>query len=474
MKIKSTFISLFKKEDKLDAKLEVFENGSGNEYPETIELLINNSVTAKQCSNTMTSFIAGRGFGEKLNKFKVNKKKGLTLFDMTLRASSSISRQRGIFIHVNFNLNFGIASLDVLPFSHCRIGKKDDNDHSGKIGVCQNWKEPQKNPVKYIDAYNSNKNVLINQINACEGESIEEKMKNYKGQIMFISMDYNTIYPFATIDAVQEDCDSESQAAIYKNRSLRKGFFGKTMVITKPMIDVTQKDDPEEFTIQDGERNKFKKTLKEFIGAENNEGILHFELEFDDTEGIDKAIQFKTIETNIDDKLFAHTESSVSNNIRKSFNNIPPALVESAEGALFGSSGEAILEMQKFYQNQTRMERTKVVQTITDLMSRFSGFEGTLVHETLISEDVKKVESDPKKEGGSSLDAEAEAVKKAAQAQLKGSVGGVTALLTIQQSVKAGTTDRESALTIIEEIFGIDKELAGKMLGATKEEKEKI
>jgi hypothetical protein len=54
------------------------------------------------------------------------------------------------------------------------------------------------------------------------------------------------------------------------------------------------------------------------------------------------------------------------------------------------------------------------------------------------------------------------------QATLKGSVGGVQALLQIQQSVGQGLTDVESAIVIISEIFGFSSELARQMLGTPK------
>ena len=52
-----------------------------------------------------------------------------------------------------------------------------------------------------------------------------------------------------------------------------------------------------------------------------------------------------------------------------------------------------------------------------------------------------------------------------AQAQLKGSVGGVQALLQIQQSVAQGLTDINAAVVIISEIYGIESSLARQMVG---------
>ena len=53
-----------------------------------------------------------------------------------------------------------------------------------------------------------------------------------------------------------------------------------------------------------------------------------------------------------------------------------------------------------------------------------------------------------------------------AQANLKGSVGGVQALLEIQASYAAGTTTYDSAIAMLDMIFGYNKEQAVKLLGS--------
>jgi len=59
-----------------------------------------------------------------------------------------------------------------------------------------------------------------------------------------------------------------------------------------------------------------------------------------------------------------------------------------------------------------------------------------------------------------------------AQSNLRGSVGGVQGILSIQQSVAAGDTSRSAAITILNEIYGIEEEVAIKILGSVEEETE--
>jgi hypothetical protein len=56
-------------------------------------------------------------------------------------------------------------------------------------------------------------------------------------------------------------------------------------------------------------------------------------------------------------------------------------------------------------------------------------------------------------------------VESESQAGLRGSVGGVTGILSIQQSVIAGTTGYDPAITILKEVFGFDEAVAIKLLG---------
>ena len=134
------------------------------------------------------------------------------------------------------------------------------------------------------------------------------------------------------------------------------------------MVDANPKD--ENYEDQLTQRENFRKTIQDFVGAENSDGVMHMEMEFNG-ESIEDELLFKNIDSNINDKLFAHTENSVSDNIRMCFNNVPSALIRSQDGKLFGSSGEAINSMKEFYQEQTNKERMIVNEIVNKLMKRF-------------------------------------------------------------------------------------------------------
>jgi len=55
-----------------------------------------------------------------------------------------------------------------------------------------------------------------------------------------------------------------------------------------------------------------------------------------------------------------------------------------------------------------------------------------------------------------------------AQANLRGTVGGVQGILDIQSSVSKGITDKDAAINLLVQIYGFDAEAAEKMIGNPK------
>lgn len=360
----AAFIELFQATAKYDKRLEIHENGVGNNYPALVESRIANSVTAKRCAETMATYLTGKGFGDELNKLIVNEKKGITLLQLLQDISESIAEQNGVFIAVNYNANFEHTSFEVIPFNHCRIGKKDDDDYTGKILVCPDWSDPKKaKNARIVDVYNDNPKVIQQQVNKAKG------WKKYNGQILYVKFG-KYMYPYSRAHTVLDDADSERAASVYKNASLIKGFFGKTLIVTKPLVDPSLDKGDEEYKEQSTARDNFRKTIKKFIGAENVDGALHLEMEFE-SDDIDKEILFKNIDTNINDKLFAHTETSVSENICIAY-GINPNLIKPKDAGLFAQSGESYKQMKLDYQEETSDERLIVEQIVNKLMKKFT------------------------------------------------------------------------------------------------------
>jgi hypothetical protein len=378
--MKTLFIEIWKRLTPWSKSADVYANDVDNAYPERMDRLINNSVTAKSASAIMVQYLLGKGFGTEADEVIVNKHKNLKLADFADDVAEDLVKQRGVFIHINYNALYQIADVSVLPYEWCRMGKKDSTDYAGKVAVCKEWINPKRSGIELIDVYNPRKAVINAQVEAAGG------WEQYKGQVLFINMDTKLIYPLSRIDAVAEDCDSEAQAGIYKNRLLRRGFFGNTLVVTRPLVSGGLEYGTKAYNDAESERETFQNAIKQSLGAENTGGVLCLEMDFAG-EKLEDAILIKQIESKIDDELFNYTENSVRENILVAFNNLPSGLVKTNDSALFGNSGEAIREMKRTYWENTSKERSLLTATLNRLLTQMPDLENLVVEPLKLIDD---------------------------------------------------------------------------------------
>ena len=292
-----------------DKKLEIYTYGKDNAYPLRVDLLKNNSITAKMASELMIQYIIGNGLGLNDN-YKVNKKE--KLIDFANDLTFDIVNFRGCAIHFDYDLNFEPVNPTVIPFGRVRIGKKDSKEYNGKVLYKTDWQNTKEDAIVY-DVYNNDKAIVSSQIDKSGG------IERYKGQIWYINLDKRYHYPLSRLDAVLNDCDSEAQSSIYRNQLLRKGFFGKQIVVTPPLVG----NDEQEFIYNDGvesinpkfarlqsDAQEVKETIERFIGAENAGGAMMVQLP--DFEGkIDDIFKVIKIDSTLDDKMFEYTEKQI-------------------------------------------------------------------------------------------------------------------------------------------------------------------
>jgi hypothetical protein len=378
--MKTLLIDVWKRLTPWNKSADVYANDTDNAYPERMDRLINNSVTAKSAASIMVQYLIGKGYGEENNALTINRDKNLKLIDFADDVADDLVKQRGAFIHINWNALYQVSDFSVLPFEWCRIGKKDSNDYAGKIAICKEWLKPKRSDIQLIDVYNPRKNVIDAQVEKAGG------WENYKGQVLFINMDTKLLYPLSRIDSVADDCDSEAQAAVYKNRLLRKGFFGNTLVVTRPLVAEGLESGSRSLHEAESEREQFQQAIKDSLGAENTSGVLCLEMDFAG-EKLEDAILIKQIESRIDDKLFSYTETSVRENILVAFNNLPAGLIKNSEASLFGNSGEAIREMKRTYWENTTKERNLLTSVLNLLLAISQDHSNRIVEPLKLIED---------------------------------------------------------------------------------------
>lgn len=360
---------------KVDDLNGIMKFGENNDYPYIIEKLINGSITAKASANTYSKFLVGNGFAPEINSIIIGKderNKPVTVLGLLRKVCDQISNHYGVFIHCNQNLQRKNVNLSIIPVKYCRFAKLDDTGYTSKIAVCNNWDEkktPDPKALKSYNVYNVNEQAFNAQIKALPGNTLEEKVKNFKGQVYFMFLDNQYLYPLSPFDACYLDMDTENQISIFKNNMTRNGMLKKTVLrVAAPN--------------SDEERSSLKREIKNWLGSDGSSTIT-LEDEIDPATGEIKksgAFAIDSIDSNIDDKLFENWQKQLANNIRKSMKALPAVLIDYEESKLGTTSGEAIIQATNFYNAITKDDRTTISEMFKELLTNFD--DPTLANNT--------------------------------------------------------------------------------------------
>ncbi len=335
--------------------LGIYPNGEDNLYPLLVENLISASPTALQCSELYASFMGGAGFLQDFDDVDLSSGNlfAYTPNDLLMDVVESIAKHQGVWVHINYNALYEAEDYSVLPYDYCRLGKKDDKDYHGKVVVSKSgWgRELKKENLQVFDIYNPRKDVIQTQVEKAGG------WENYKGQILFFSLQNSRIYPKSLIDGAYLFADTEYRMGLFYNSTSRRGFVDNKLVRHKPFADTAD------------ERN-FKSNLKELMGTENANAIMTVEDEWD-SDNQEGNIKIEDLKSDTKADRFAHFESSSANYIRKSFRNIPPQLVDYVSGKLGNTSGDDLKTAQAIYNASTARDRDKIERLFAVLFKNY-------------------------------------------------------------------------------------------------------
>lgn len=445
-KFTAKFVELYNRiiPKKKECDYDIYLNDVDNLYPNRLETIERNSVTALSCSNKLGNFIFGKGFDKNFDTL-INTRNGelITLNKCLLNVSQSLKTHKAVFIHINYDIEGKPNYFDVLDYKKCRKVKHDDQGNEG-IVIYKDWTKNEnkfsfikkEKGFKWFYPYNP-KNIQSQRIADSPKGDLQSVIKNYRGQVLYFSLeDKNNEYAYGWLNAQgMNDADSEFRMSLYNNNNVRLGFIDKTILVTNGLDADTEKE--------------FQDSFKNWLGTENAGGVYFVNTPFV-VENIESTIHVQTVQSSYDPKKFKEVLLDIQDNIRRCYLQIPKILVNDNEGGIFGSSAESIKEAIKFYSSETEWIRYEV----EDLFNKIFNTDFKII--PLIQEDVSN-------DVGLEL-------RLKSQAELKGSVGGVSALIELQKSVSEGFTERESAIEIIKEIYGISSDLAEKMIGKPKEQ----
>jgi hypothetical protein len=341
-----------------DKRKNVYTNGIDDNYPERIELIINNSVTAKMGANKMASFIIGNGFKqEELNDKILNNKKGLTAYKILRMLANSLTRHKGAFPYVNYNAALEVDIVDVLTYKNVRKQKEDDIDNEGKLFYSDQWCKPdfsfnkRNRKSKWYYPFTTDEKVTAAQF---KSEGIEfnpesdENINNFRGQVFFMNLEDENVYPLAFIDPAYNDADSEYHSSLFRNNQLKNGFTDKQIFVVRKGEDV------------DGE-TQVEKVIVDMMGSDgSNVGMI--EVTEQESEDLSKYLHVEKLGREVDAERFKYFDDENESKILQSFENIPPSLVLGNDTSLLGDGGKKLNELKLNYSQDVAYIRVEIEQ----------------------------------------------------------------------------------------------------------------
>ncbi len=349
---------------KADGVNGIVNYGENNDYPQLMERIISGSVTTTAAADTYAKFLAGSGFNADINNIVVGKDsrgKEITVRNLLVAAAKSCSRFYGFYLHANVNLRGEVGSVSPRLFKNFRFAKLDDRGYTAKVGYHENWimdrdhiKKFKKNEIKWYDLWNPEPTAIASQVKKAGS------IKKYKGQVYFMFLDNDYIYPLSPIDTVYTDADSEAKIGNYVNNEIANGFSDKTAFLIGEDSDEKQMED-------------LANDIYNWMGPRGDKSIvLSAPTTADGLIDETKAMKVVNIKSNINFKMFEGIDKNLVNKIRKAFKNLPAILIDYETSQLGTTSGEAIKQAVNFYNQMTKDDREAIGQSIGEVLSKMN------------------------------------------------------------------------------------------------------
>lgn len=334
-----------------------------NAYPQRMLELVAGSPTAKDCWNKRARFIAGNGFEDKDLGRQVINPKGLTIAKLLKAIATDKALFTGFGIHVNYNANYQISSVNYVKFEDIRMGDTDSPDTVDKFALYNDWgrktwKNIMRNKIIFLDKYDPDPETIQRQVDLAGG------WEKYKGQLYYFNPEIDD-YPLIEADSVWEDFETEAGIKIFNNREVTTGFLPSTMLFMQSRreeADNSRPDDSEQTFIN--QPSQLEKDLGQFQGTKSAQKIIVIEYEDES-----QKPEFKPYTIQNNDKLFETTERSVEARIIKGF-SVPKELINAEKSSGLSNGSEKKEAIREFNDN-TAADRSEIADVFAEIFDKF-------------------------------------------------------------------------------------------------------
>ena len=408
-------------EYKFDAKDGFIHWGRDNQYPQYLLNLYNHygSPTHKSIINKKSRLTTGYGLRDIVDTQLQNFVDKNGLEKVLRQCEIDFEIFNGFCFEIVWNNEGSDFTIHYMPFTKIRKGIESKEIDYPHFWYSKNWNEIKKEEYKPVMIRRFNPDIRT-------------------GKQLFYYIEPNPqqdeIYPIPTYSTTINWIELDYEISKFHLNQVKQGFAPSFILNFATGIPSIEEMD-----------EYYRDFRRNYEGAENAGKII-----ITYSEGVEQRPELIPIQLNDSDERFIMLQDMVEKNIVMG-HEIPPQLVILTPGKLGSTTErqELLTEFQSYYIT-TRQQQ---------LEEGFNRVLGLLFNEDIQLKTYDEVETDEVEDLG---------VQEKAQAELKGSVGGVQGILQIQQSVSQGFTTIDSGSAILELIYGIDPVEARRMLGEPK------
>lgn len=333
--------------------------GRDNLYPQRMFDLIQGSSIGSSCCERYQTFIKGNGLNNTGFSEYICNRAEETVDDIYRLIARDMALYHGFALHVNYNVFCDIVELTHVPFQTCRLEEETLDGKVVYINIHPDWTGHKtrkgryirvtKDNVKKIYTFNPNKEVVMSQIKASGG------IENYRGQILWFSMDGKWEYPRPIYDKVITNLSIDEGLDNVNYRNVRNNFLVAGMLVHKKGSALSIDENGNAVDDEDNS-DKISESLDIFQGDENACAIMDVTIEQDE----DKP-EFVSFEANNFDKKFDKTAESSTMKIYTAFGQ--EVFYRIINGSL-GFSTDIMSEAFRFYSSYTDNQRRAISRAL--------------------------------------------------------------------------------------------------------------
>lgn len=416
-----------------------------NRYPEYLLNLYRRSAKNHAIINSKKDYVVGQGWAvnaegldtmglAKLQQFINEPNQYESLNDILEKVALDYELYNGFALEIVYNqLNDKIAAIYHADFARYR-----SNEDGTKYYYSEDWKK--HNPVvEEIDAFNwkepSGKQLLY--------------VKGYSPDCKY--------YPLPTYLGSTGYIELDVEIANFHLNAVKNNFVGGTIVSFyngEPTLE---------------EQEEIERQIKDkFTGTDNANSIV---LNFADSR--DRGVEIQQLNGNDFDKRFDILNKTVQREIYAGHSVTDPALFGIKEDGIFTSRNQ-LVDSFELFQNTYVNNRQQFIERVFNDLAAVQGLSNRLFIQDTEPISVQfseatvtsvMTEAEIREKVGLQVvqteeDSTVDSKTKDAQAALKGSVGGVTGIITLLQQVKEGLIAENSAIAVLVELYGFSPEIA--------------